>query len=83
MENRGKLKAMFIIPSAIGVILFMIPVKNAAGEWTVTVKIIADHYCRCDRWIPADFERGDRDDLRCDDARGAGKAQVHHGKPRT
>lgn len=32
MENRGKLKAMFIIPSAIGVILFMIPVKNAAGE---------------------------------------------------
>ena len=42
MENRGKLKAMFIIPSAIGVILFMIPVKNAAGEWTVTVKIIAD-----------------------------------------
>ena len=75
MENRGKLKAMFIIPSAIGVILFMIPVKNAAGEWTVTVKIIAD--------IPADFERGDRDDLRCDDARGAGKAQVHHGKPRT
>lgn len=41
MENRGKLKAMFIIPSAIDVILFMIPVKNAAGEWTVTVKIIA------------------------------------------
>ena len=73
MENRGKLKAMFIIPSAIGVILFMIPVKNAAGG----------HYCRCDQWIPADFERGDRDDLRCDDARGAGKAQVHHGKPRT
>ena len=29
MENRGKLKAMFIIPSAIGVILFMIPVKNS------------------------------------------------------
>ena len=42
MENRGKLKALFIIPSVIGVILFMIPVKNAAGEWTVTVKIIAD-----------------------------------------
>ena len=41
MENRGKLKALFIIPSAIGVILFMIPVKNAAGERTGTGKIIA------------------------------------------
>lgn len=53
----------------------MIPVKNAAGECTVTVQDHRGHYCRCDRWIPADFERGDRDDLRCDDARGAGKAK--------
>ena len=42
MENKGKLKAMFLIPSIIGVILFMIPVKNADGNWTVVVKIIAD-----------------------------------------
>ncbi|MBQ7263326.1 MAG: hypothetical protein IJR14_06350, partial [Synergistaceae bacterium] len=26
MENKGKLKAMFLIPSIIGVLLFMIPV---------------------------------------------------------
>lgn len=47
MENKttkssGKLKALFLIPSITGVILFMIPVKNAAGEWTVVCKIIAD-----------------------------------------
>ena len=41
-KSNAKLKALFIIPSVIGVILFMIPVKNSAGEWTVVVKIIAD-----------------------------------------
>lgn len=34
-KSNAKLKAMFIIPSITGIILFMIPVKNAAGEWTV------------------------------------------------
>lgn len=41
MENKGKLKAMFLIPSLIGVLIFMIPVKYD-GSWTVIVKIIAD-----------------------------------------
>jgi len=41
MENKGKLKAMFLIPSLIGVLIFMIPVKFNGG-WTVIVKIIAD-----------------------------------------
>ena len=41
-KSNAKLKALFIIPSVVGVILFMIPVKNAAGEWTVVVKILAD-----------------------------------------
>ena len=50
-KSNAKLKAMFIIPSITGIILFMIPVKNAAGEWTVVVKILADiisgAICRC------------------------------------
>ena len=42
MENKnGKKVAGFVIPSVIGIILFMIPVKYD-GNWTVTVKIIAD-----------------------------------------
>jgi len=42
MEQRNSKKmAGFIIPSVIGILLFMIPVKHE-GEWTVTVKIIAD-----------------------------------------
>ena len=41
MENKAKLKATFIIPSLVGVILFMIPV-NYNGGWTILVKIIAD-----------------------------------------
>ena len=41
-KSNAKLKAMFIIPSITGIILFMIPVKNAAGDWTVVVKILAD-----------------------------------------
>ena len=35
-KSRGSLKALFLIPSIIGVILFMIPVKNADGDWTVS-----------------------------------------------
>ena len=49
MENKGKLKAMFLIPSIIGVLLFMIPVRSGFttdGDWTVIVKMIAD-------WISA------------------------------
>ena len=41
-KSNAKLKALFIIPSITGIVLFMIPVKNAAGDWTVVVKIIAD-----------------------------------------
>lgn len=36
-----KLLGLFIIPSLIGIIIFMIPIKFN-GEWTVIVKIIAD-----------------------------------------
>lgn len=41
VENRGKLKAMFLIPSIVGVLIFMIPVKHN-DAWTVIVKMIAD-----------------------------------------
>lgn len=40
MEKKGKLLG-FILPSVIGIILFMIPVKFD-GSWTVCVKILAD-----------------------------------------
>lgn len=39
--KRGKLIAKFLIPSIIGIMLFMIPVKYG-GEWTICVKILAD-----------------------------------------
>ena len=39
-KNKGSL-AGFIVPSVIGIILFMIPVQSD-GKWTVIVKIIAD-----------------------------------------
>lgn len=43
METKsGKKMAGFLVPSIIGIMLFMIPVKYK-GEWTVTVKIIADY----------------------------------------
>ena len=38
-------KARFIVPSVIGIFLFMIPIK-VDGSWTIAVKIIAD-------WISA------------------------------
>ncbi|MEE0740936.1 MAG: YjiH family protein [Emergencia sp.] len=41
MENRSKLLARFLVPSIVGIILFMIPVKYG-GEWTICVKILAD-----------------------------------------
>ena len=42
MENsRQKSIAKFLIPSIIGIILFMIPIKYD-GEWTICVKILAD-----------------------------------------
>ena len=40
-QSNGKKMAGFLIPSIIGIILFMVPVKYD-GNWTVTVKIIAD-----------------------------------------
>ena len=42
MSNNSKQsKAMFLVPSIIGIILFMIPIKYQ-GEWTIFVKILAD-----------------------------------------
>ncbi|MCQ4637871.1 YjiH family protein [Anaerovorax odorimutans] len=42
MENKKKNQmAKFLIPSIIGIILFMIPIKYD-GSWTIFVKIIAD-----------------------------------------
>ena len=40
-KNKSKLMARFLIPSIIGIILFMIPVKYD-GSWTICVKILAD-----------------------------------------
>lgn len=37
----GKQLAGFIIPSVVGIMLFMIPI-NVGGSWTITVKLIAD-----------------------------------------
>lgn len=42
MEKKRRNIAGFIVPSVIGIILFMIPVKFN-GDWTVIVKIIADY----------------------------------------
>ncbi|SFE52250.1 nucleoside recognition GATE domain-containing membrane protein YjiH [Peptostreptococcaceae bacterium pGA-8] len=41
MKKSGKLMAGFLIPSIIGIILFMIPIKYD-GKWTIFVKILAD-----------------------------------------
>ena len=46
MENQttkstAKLKALFIIPSVIGVLIFMIPMK-IGGSWTILVKVVSD-----------------------------------------
>ena len=40
-QNKKASKAGFIIPSVIGIFLFMIPVKFD-GSWTIAVKILAD-----------------------------------------
>ncbi len=42
MENKSALRLKFIVASAIGVLLFMIPVKFH-GEMTILVKILADY----------------------------------------
>ena len=39
--NRSKLMVKFIVPSIIGILLFIIPVKYD-GSWTICVKILAD-----------------------------------------
>ena len=41
MNNKKATKAGFIIPSVIGIFLFMIPIKFD-GSWTIAVKILAD-----------------------------------------
>ena len=41
MKTTLRERLLFIIPSAAGIMLFMIPVKYN-GAWTVTVKILAD-----------------------------------------
>ena len=40
-SNRSKQMIKFILPSIVGIILFMIPVKYD-GSWTICVKILAD-----------------------------------------
>ncbi|WP_130862982.1 YjiH family protein [Bacilliculturomica massiliensis] len=40
-KSRGRLMAGFLIPSIVGIVLFMIPVKYG-GDWTICVKILAD-----------------------------------------
>ncbi len=40
-KKNGNLMAKFLVPSIIGIILFMIPVKFD-GNWTIVVKILAD-----------------------------------------
>ena len=42
-KSKGALKALFLIPSIIGVLVFMIPMKiGEGGSWTVVVKVISD-----------------------------------------
>ncbi|MCI8609748.1 MAG: YjiH family protein [Firmicutes bacterium] len=42
MEKRdSKLLARFLVPSIVGILIFMIPIKYG-GEWTIAVKILAD-----------------------------------------
>ena len=41
MENKRKYMPGFLIPSIIGIALFMIPIKFG-GNWTILVKILAD-----------------------------------------
>ena len=49
MQNKGKLKAMFLIPSIIGILIFMIPLpigevveETGKRSMTVIVKVFAD-----------------------------------------
>ena len=35
----------FILPSVVGILLFMIPIQFD-GSWTITVKLIADFICK-------------------------------------
>lgn len=40
-KDKNKLMMEFLIPSVIGILLFMIPIKYS-GNWTIFVKIVAD-----------------------------------------
>ena len=44
--------AMFLIPSAVGILIFMIPVKFQ-GTWTILVKILADFISSAAAWGPS------------------------------
>jgi nucleoside recognition membrane protein YjiH len=48
MKEETRLKLMFIIPSTIGVLLFMVPIL-VHDTWTVLVKLLADHHKSPDR----------------------------------
>ena len=77
-KSNAKLKAMFIIPSITGIILFMIPVKNADGDWTVVVKILADIISGYIGGFPAAAVRADPHRFRGDVGHRTGKAQIHY-----
>jgi nucleoside recognition membrane protein YjiH len=75
-KSNAKLKALFIIPSITGIILFMIPVKNADGDWTVVVKILADIISGyIGGFLPL---RADPHRFRGDVPHCAGKTQIHY-----
>ena len=77
-KSRGQPEGSVPHPSIIGVILFMIPVKNADGDWTVVVKIIADIISGAiGGFLPS--VRHHPDGLRRHVPCCVGKAQVHHG----
>ena len=77
-KSNAKLKALFIIPSITGIILFMIPVKNADGDWTVVVKILADIISGYIGGFPAAAVRADPHHFGSDVPHCAGKTQIHY-----
>lgn len=77
-KSNAKLKALFIIPSITGIILFMIPVKNADGDWTVVVKILADIISGyIGGFLPLPV-RADPHRFRGDVGHRTGKTQIHY-----
>ena len=64
-------KVRFIVPSVVGIFLFMIPIK-VDGSWTIAVKIIADWISAIAESILPGFGRTVPDGLR--------QTEFHHGK---